>query len=211
MIGQKEAQKIVDSLAPGITVTVVTVQEPTHTFDVHGKPSPRLDKDGTHIRHPVTSLHMTLGHVTCSFDFLVGAGSAHEREPRTYEESVEVLKRQVANLVIEATRKPFTPDEYKAWQIEQLRINAQRNQELREQRALEERAAMTDSERAAADYHAEYGEPDFFMHEHLEHHEAHLAAAVSLGAMTEERAAAERERIAAWKQRCEARLVKENV
>lgn len=205
MIDQKEAQAIVDGIAPGITVAIHTTQEPTYTLD-GGKRTARLDEHGEHIRHPVTSLHLTLGRVTCSFDLLVGSGSPHEREPRTRSEIDALIRTQVGNLLTEAVRKPPTVGEHRAWQAEQSRAAAERAAVARAARAAEDRAAMSDAERAAADYLAEHGEPDYFTAgDHLEQHAEHLAAAVGVGAMTTEQATAERERIAAWKQRCEQR------
>lgn len=207
MIDQHEVQAIVDQLAPGVTVEIRTTDEPTYELAPDGKRTARLDKRGAHILHPVTAVHLTLGRVTCSVDLAVGAGSPHEREPRSRAELLELLRRQLGNLVVEAVRKPRTAAEHHAWQAEQALQGAARHAAAR---AAEEHATLTDEERAAAAYHAEHGEPDYFAAgAHLEHHDRHLAAAVVTGAMSADDAAAERARIAAWKERCAKRRTKE--
>jgi hypothetical protein len=210
MIELHEVQAIVDQLAPGVSVAIRTTDEPTYELGPDGKRTARLNKRGAHILHPVTAVHLTLGRVTCSVDLAVGAGSPHEREPRSRAEVLELLRSQVGNLVVEAVRKPRSAAEHDAWQAEQAHRGAAAAAAARASRAAEEHASLTDEERAAAAYHAEHGEPDYFdSGAHLEHHDRHLAAAVVVGTMSSDQAAAERARIAAWKERCAKRRAKE--
>lgn len=205
MFDQKEAQLLVDSIAPGLSVAIETTQEPTYTLSPAGVQTPRLDATGEHIRHPIDKLHITLGKVTCTIDHAHGAASPHERVLRTDGELKQLIKDQVGNLIKESVRKPMSASEYQAWQAEQARQGVIRAAKANADRLAEELVLMPSDERAVVDYIAQHGEPPIEHHPHLHMHQEHLAAAVALGVMSEDEAAAEQKRIVEWKQRCESR------
>lgn len=216
MITTAEVQAIADALAPGIVAEVRVHHEPTyemdgdtHALDADKRHVPRLDANGEHTRHPVESVHLILGRVSCSFDLAHGPGSAHVRARRERAEIEGLIRRQVANLMLEATRKPLTPDEHRAWEHEQARRAAAIAAESRATHETQRRAALTADDRAHEDYVAEHGEPDYDRHVTAAGDPLALVGhAVRIGALSEDAGRIEAERLTAWRDRSATRKAK---
>lgn len=218
MFTKSEIQTAVDVHAPnsGIVVRIGTEYSPTfETEEVDGKRRnvrsdngqfvPRRDAAGKHILHPKNHAQLTIpgSPVAIRIDLEQGESeSPHEHTRRDVNEMAEIVKRATGALLKETARAPLSATEFALMTQEQAKLAAQRAATDRLAHAKELRAAMSSTELAAADYHAEHGEPDFFASGlYLEAHERHLTSAVILGAVTNAEATTERQRIVSWRER----------
>lgn len=194
---------------PEVAQKIVVEMRTTHhaTYDtVDGKIVPRVGDDGEAIKHPITTIDLKLGPRTQSIPLVEGNGSPHEHTPRKRTDVEALIRQQIGFALIEATRKPLTAEEYAALQHEQLVQAAERERLAREEHESERRAALTPEQRAKEDYVREHGEHDYHATlEVLGDPSELLQAAIAVGALTPEQAAADQARFQAWEQRSNER------
>jgi len=189
-------------VAAKLEVSMPTVHSATYDEDADGKHVPRIGPDDEAIKHPITRIELKLGRTTQVIPLVEGNGSTHTMTPRSRESLEAIIKQQIGYAIIEATKKPMTLEEYRADQRQRDVEAAERARVRRAAHEAERRASLTQAQREQEDFVATHKEHDYHTTVGtLGDPGAFLRAAASLGAISEEKAAEDHEKLKAWEKR----------